>query len=102
MSIQKLFSHHIEFLIVLHRPETQHSWRKFDSSGSNWYGAYCAEPSLAQDSLYVSAVSHRILEVAENIRKIRKIPFAIQIDEATDSPKDAYLITYVRYVDRGK
>jgi len=47
----------------------------------------------------IGSVSHRISEVAENVRKIRRKSFAIEIHEAIDCPKDVHITTYVRYVD---
>jgi hypothetical protein len=47
----------------------------------------------------IGNVSYRTSEVAENVRKIRRKSFAIEIHEAIDCPNDAHVITYVRYVD---
>jgi hypothetical protein len=40
----------------------------------------------------IGNVSYRISEVAENVRKIRRESFAIEIHEAIDCPNDAHVI----------
>jgi protein involved in ribonucleotide reduction len=49
-------------------------------------------------------ISRRFQDISDNINdqlidKLRNNNFAIQLDEATDSNKDAYLICYVRFMD---
>ncbi len=49
-------------------------------------------------------VARRITDMAEDlneqlVEKLQSIMFALQVDEATDSAKDAHLIAYIRFVD---
>ncbi|KAL4148669.1 hypothetical protein QTP88_002841 [Uroleucon formosanum] len=51
-----------------------------------------------------NTISRRIQDISDNINdqlidKLRNKNFAIQLDEATDNNKDAYLICYVRFMD---
>ncbi|KAL4107763.1 hypothetical protein QTP88_018055 [Uroleucon formosanum] len=60
---------------------------------------------LKNISLSNNTISRRIQDISDNINdqlidKLRNKNFAIQLDEAIDNNKDAYLICYVRFVDR--
>lgn len=52
-----------------------------------------------------NTISRRIHDISENINeqlisKLKNKNFAIQLDEATDSNKDAHLICYIRFMDK--
>jgi hypothetical protein len=58
---------------------------------------------LKNISLSNNTNSRRIQNISDNINdqlidKLRNKNFAIQLDEATDSNKDAYLMCYVRFM----
>ncbi|GFW83627.1 SCAN domain-containing protein 3 [Trichonephila clavipes] len=60
--------------------------------------------TLHVHTLSNDTVSHRIDDIAEDIEqqlfgKLRDKLFSIQLDEATDSNKDAHFIAYVRFWD---
>lgn len=59
---------------------------------------------LSKVHLFNNTVSRRIHHMAEDlndqlIEKIKKSEFGLQLDEATDTNKDAHLICYVRFID---
>ncbi|GFU91207.1 uncharacterized protein TNCV_4925371 [Trichonephila clavipes] len=94
------------FTVVYLRVKTLYSQIYVDLTVENIFFLFFPPTSLSIP-LSNDTVSRRIDDIAEDVEqqlfgKLRDKLFSIQLDEATDSNKDAHFIAYVRFWDETK